>query len=669
MEMKNRVLLLMALTSLALPLAKTSRLLSAFENFHERFRASYARNQQLKKIVTDLSRQVMLQQFAIEEKSRSDGDSGIKLIRGGTKGLDNYDSNSHTGHYFMAVHDHSNYDRTIGLGELSAVLNGVEFRTRHNDYRMVMPSTTSGEIDAVEDVPFPGVPKEVTSKPTVEEQILEMREWFKAFWFQNTTHRDYPKYFKPVLAYLEGAWTLNKGLTESFASDRHHLDASSWFDLQEKNRFSAYSGVKTSLENLAILPTALMEVNTTTARGKYAQWNYRIMNWPLEDDLPLKYLQQVDDTAQRVSRRWTRVESLERRSARFRVYRGTDKQDYQLLDELMYQVPGKDNSYKNLSQAMFGDDGMYHFGYEENVKLDTGRYHRWYKSAQKDAMGSRSVARGYNDNYCFVAQTSQPSIASLTVEQCKGRKCETVENRFSYAIPLEIIYLTPLQTWNPYNLDIYQGFNYADRNGRDGSEDSYSLAYDGADLNHYYLTPAEFYSGFAEGDAADTVKGTVWVKAPDNKRYQTASSGPQILLQDIPGVGRVRTRFPIAPVHAEGSTVGKEVTALRDMLTGYHRAPPENVEFEMCNNGDHTHRFNITYKEYTRLINDRIVMDIVTEEVNGHSHELSFRFLKSMQRFQFVTCDGEMPCPDGHGKVITMLTNNVFTEVPIADNA
>ncbi|RUS71252.1 hypothetical protein EGW08_020987, partial [Elysia chlorotica] len=111
-RLKHLVAALLLVT--ALPTVRTSRIISAFEDFHERFQASYLRNQNLKKIVTDLSRQVMLQQFFVEEKIRSDGSSGIKLIRGGSKGLDNYDSNSHTSNYFMAIHDHSNYDRTIG---------------------------------------------------------------------------------------------------------------------------------------------------------------------------------------------------------------------------------------------------------------------------------------------------------------------------------------------------------------------------------------------------------------------------------------------------------------------------------------------------------------------------------------------------------------------------
>ena len=39
-----------------------------------------------------------------------------------------------------AIHDHANNIRTVGMGEFVAVINGVEFRTRHNDYRLYMPS-------------------------------------------------------------------------------------------------------------------------------------------------------------------------------------------------------------------------------------------------------------------------------------------------------------------------------------------------------------------------------------------------------------------------------------------------------------------------------------------------------------------------------------------------
>lgn len=47
------------------------------------------------------------------------------------------------------------------MGELLAVLNGVEFRTRHNDYKMRMPSRTSKDYGATEDIPYPAVPPQV----------------------------------------------------------------------------------------------------------------------------------------------------------------------------------------------------------------------------------------------------------------------------------------------------------------------------------------------------------------------------------------------------------------------------------------------------------------------------------------------------------------------------
>ena len=37
-----------------------------------------------------------------------------------------------------AIHDHANNIRTVGMGEFVGVLNGIEFRTRHNDYRLYM---------------------------------------------------------------------------------------------------------------------------------------------------------------------------------------------------------------------------------------------------------------------------------------------------------------------------------------------------------------------------------------------------------------------------------------------------------------------------------------------------------------------------------------------------
>jgi len=58
-------------------------------------------------------------------------------------------------------------------------------------------------------------------------------------------------------------------------------------------------------------------------------------------------------------------------------------------------------------------------------------------------------------------QTTDPHIAALTIQQChtvghghhQHEECTEHSGRYTYAIPLEIIYMTPLYQWNPYDLN------------------------------------------------------------------------------------------------------------------------------------------------------------------------------------------------------------------------
>ena len=49
------------------------------------------------------------------------------------------------------------------------------------------------------------------------------------------------------------------------------------------------------------------------------------------------------------------------------------------------------------------------------------------------------------------------------------------------------------------------------------------------------------------------------------------SSGIRIVTPDIETVGAVRLRYPIMPVHGEGSGVWKELNALKDMTMHMNR--------------------------------------------------------------------------------------------------
>ncbi|BFZ11231.1 hypothetical protein BsWGS_14270 [Bradybaena similaris] len=629
----------------------------------------------LKQIVADLSKQVMMQQFFLEERVRTDGDSGIKTVRGKKKGRKNYEAASHLSPAAFAIHDHSNYDRTVGLGEMGAVMNGFEFRTRHNDYKLVMPSRTSGAYHAVEYIPFPDVPPEVLRKETVEEQIEEMQEWFKAFANQERHERDYTKYFKPVMCYLEGAWTIDQEIEEPFPSDRHWLDADSWADLHEKNRFTAYIGVKHRMENIAFLPTTIMHVDPETGKAEYAQWNYRILCSPISYDIPTKFFYQEDDVSFRVDTGQTIAETKCSRAARFKLYDPDRKISHQILDEIFETIPGKDNIESNLTFTVFGEE-MYDTAYtDKNVLLNSAYYHRSYKSVKTGAGGITNAGLGFNDENLWMALTQQPRVAPLQTKQCTlvrnksgrfSKRCADAELRMSYAFPLEVIYMTPLLSWNPYNFTFHEDVKTSTRDGRNGLTQHQAL--NGIDKVHYYMTPHEFFSGRPQGsDPADTVKNYIHVQAPNGRVQKVSSSGTRIVLPYIEGAGKIRLRYPIAPVHGEGSSVWKELNALKDKVLESDEGPPSSVLFELSITvrnppGEHSHQVRITYSEFLRLIEGQ-PLNVTTEEAQEHTHDITFVYMPKTKSFRYTMCDRQRSCLDGHPRPMTLETKTAFTDL------
>ena len=126
------------------------------------------------------------------------------------------------------------------------------------------------------------------------------------------------------------------------------MDANSWFDLQEKIKFTSYSGGKSRLENLAFLPTTVMSfINQSIP--VFAQWNYRILCHPLSVDIPTSHFEIVDEFSTRMRHRRTIQQLLHSRAARFNLKRDIPGKDavkgsrYNFLDILMSEIPGKDN--------------------------------------------------------------------------------------------------------------------------------------------------------------------------------------------------------------------------------------------------------------------------------------------------------------------------------------
>ncbi|CAL1531301.1 unnamed protein product, partial [Lymnaea stagnalis] len=402
-----------------------------------------------------LTKHTMVLQEFVEERIRTDGQSGLKQLRHDTEGTKNYFGSTHIDYSAAGIHDHSDYINTLGMGEISAVINGVEFRTRHLDFKTVRPSTTNTSFGAVEDIQFPDVPPEVTSKATVQEQIQEMKQWFKAFATQNSTLRNYKKYFKPLLCYMEGMWIkdLSSEITEPFKSDRHRLNARSWDDLMDKVRYMAYTGTKDNFENAGFHPRKIMSVDPVTGAPTFGQWNYRVLCYPTSVDIPLKYLKQREDWSWSIANDYDTKEVLATRGARFDLNgQVTDNEftTFTVLDKVMQEIPGLDNVPAADLQEAYG--GKLWSGEAKGVPLRSAYYHRWYNFDTKGAMGTSLTHRGYSDQYLFVAVNTRDKIVPMAMEDCKDGACTKYSARVSYAIPLELTYMTPLLKWNPYKI-------------------------------------------------------------------------------------------------------------------------------------------------------------------------------------------------------------------------
>ena len=626
--------------------------------------------EELTAIVKTLSRQLMMSQLFVEERIRSDGASGIKQIRIQQVGTQSYYADGFTGYSVASIHDHANNVRTVGMGEVIAVLNGVEFRTRHNDFRLMMPSVDHTTYGLTQDIPFPAVPQAVLDKENFDDAVAEMREWFKAWQAQDDSQRQYHDYFKPVLCYLEGAWT-NAGqqtMEEPYYSDRHHVEADSFEDLHDKIHYSSYTGTKNDHENFAFLPTSVVGADEDGTPIMW-QWNYRIMCHPIRQRLPLNRFRLIDDVAVRMARGDTLSTLAQSRAARFQLNpldsdSWTDGVvDYGLLDKLMAEVPGRDNYPADLRETSFGvkafesvlaDDGTL-------VELNAGYYHRQFRTREHDAMGVQARYRGYADEMLFTAMNTRDEVANKSIEVCEYKgplggvlKCKTYDQKMSYAIPLEIIYTTPLSNWNPRNLQ-FMGDEEARAGGRDGGLTT-DTAYLGTSAKQYFQTPEEFWDGGEVGsNAADTSRGVVGVLDGDGTVQRMSASGVRIILPDIGELKAVRQRYPIAPIHGEGNAVWKAMDAIKDVLldpyryTHMYRYASLRTDLSTDKNvTPHYHRIILTAGEKTRLDDGEDVL-VTTREADGHTHSIILKFVRPLQVYRMVSCDGQAKrCSDGH---------------------
>jgi len=648
--------------------------------------------QQLTGVVQALGRTSAVLQGSVEQLVRSNGGSGITQVRNYVGGLEAYHEASYTSWGVAAIHEHANYPDMAGIGEFGAVLNGVSFRTRHNDYRFRMPAQTGAKYHATEPVPMPAVPPAVLAQPTMAKQIEEMREWFRAFHEQNYTIRDYRPFFKATLCYLEGAWiAATANIAEPFASHRHKIDAETWHELHDTMRFLTNSGRKNSLENIPFLPSAVRRMRHNDSHPEIANFEYRIACHPLKEDLPTSRFRVAPDLHSQLFAQYrTSKHVRDSRQARFEVHPatsdvyvdGTDGRpptawpsgllQYSFLDELMEQIPGKDGYGANLTDSSLGETCS-HIR-RRGEPLNVAYYSRYYSTDRKDAMGRDIRKRGFNDPHLWAAMTTRARVSALGIEGDGG----AAEQRWSWAIPLEVVYLTPLSAWNPYGLPYCEQANafitancvHVKEDGKRTGGFTPSSAYNGTSTSTYFHTPEEFFSGapLDDKDPADTSADVVGVLDSDSGTvYRVMASGTQTLLPDIAGVGRVRLRYPIMPIHKHGSTEWKEIKALEDIIRTAHGSRNHEMDFVhddvfgvtllMSMGSGHQHSLFIT----PSLLEQFETSDTVTvwsSKADGHWHEVRLK-RNTDGSFTMVLCDPPndvATCKDGHQSVTQITT-------------
>ena len=67
---------------------------------------------------------------------------------------------------------------------------------------------------------------------------------------------------------------------------------------------------------------------------------------------------------------------------------------------------------------------------------------------------AHSRTRWCTNIYGKMTKAWSSALSIIQARQCYRRNCEYEEVRASYAFPLEIIYLTPLNGWNPYDISV-----------------------------------------------------------------------------------------------------------------------------------------------------------------------------------------------------------------------
>lgn len=497
-----------------------------------------------------------MEQFELmAQVRRGYGQSGVRMGRHYTFGGDApYHRPSAVSFAALGVHNHPNFPMMCGMPEITAIVNGYEVNTRHIDYNVV--HSVGGAYLNVDDAIPPAVPPSVAAQATPEDEITEMKEYLRAFGAKDPTIRDYRDHFDTYLSVIE-VWLEELDgdtLVDTFPSFRHQLANLGHKKMNDDYMALLASGLKSRFENDDFKPT-VVRVMREDGAPQFAVLRYRASavrlgtyrQYPAHE-----MVSQIDDPAIRVGRGLSNEEIAASRLGRFRVNRaiGDSSVEFRntpgLLDEIMNKAPGLDGFGAVINENYTDTDADYNpfiqqlMDFNTTDLMNSAFYSRFYSYAQPGAAGRRKLRFGYNDPMLFRAASTQEQVVPLP--GMGGG------HRLSWAIPLELIVATPLGSWNPYK--VAEG----PRSTVTGDGNSQATAFShAAREGRWYFTPSALFDGAsAVVDPADT-DDAAWMMCGDGQARLMRGAGIYIHMPEMQGVQTARIRYPIAPVHHEGS--------------------------------------------------------------------------------------------------------------------
>ena len=487
---------------------------------------------------------------------RATGQSGLTVMRqyanGGDDALFRPGAVSFSA---LGQHDHPEYRMMSGLPELQAAINGYPVQTRHTDYRWL--EAADGRYLASSPAAMPELPAAIAAEESVAGQMALMKNFYRALASFDPAH--FPGFRDHVdvhVSYLE-IWpeeVIDSRLVDAVHSFRHALDGATIDKIHASTIAHALTGQKPVGENTSLTPR-LVRLSDDRGTPRYAVTRYRVLTkrlgtlaeWPVDDMVDV-----VDDPATRIRFDQGGKAFANSRQSRFRVLHAQGDIEIAarsgpgLLDRIMAQIPGLDGPGAEIAEQSAERQGRVIRGFGD-TDLNAARYSRWH--AKPPSGTGSDTRRGFNDPTLFVAQATREEVAGFAA---RGH-----DFRVSWAIPMEIILAPPHMAWNPYRLPELEDRAAVTANGANGN--TAATAFAGIHPDRYwYMTPDELFTG------RPGWRQRAWVRDPDGTARRVRASGVYIFMPAIERCGPVRLRYPIAPIHHEGSPAYGHALAIRE---------------------------------------------------------------------------------------------------------